>query len=730
MRITLLAFAAWLTQSTLAFGSGWVTTTLAARADIFLSRMSMARDGENNFYVAYRDLDGGSLKFADNTRGVWRTATIAGGGEDASIAVDAAGHAHVSYRSGSTLYYATNASGDWETSALAGSAYMSDIALDPAGKVHISYFDQSSYRLRYATNASGDWVFTTVDDTLDSDSGYTSIGVDTYYYAHISYSFGNYYDEETHYELKYATNSSGSWAAFTVNSSGHIGRDTSLALDSSNYVHIASFETEWRSLQYTTNASGDWVTETADPGTSASLGYRPSIGVDSDDKAHISYYNASGWHLKYATNASGSWTQQTLDPYSGANIGYNSSLVVDSDDYIHIAYDYNHQYLKYIRNTTGSFDLFDAYVIDGTEDPVGLWTSLALDAEGYPHVAFQNTYHLRYGYPDQGVWFVDQAVNGGNVGSYANLVLDGSGAPAIAYYDAMAYDLNLASFAPGTSWVVSTLDGFMKGAISMTGDAAGNLHLCYKNDDNWGTYPLTAMTNETGTWGTTVLWDESHYGYSNSIAVDSRDIEHIAWYYNNAGGTERLNYATDASGSWANTQIDNAVGNVRIGGCCSVAVDTYYYAHISYYDADGGNLKYATNASGSWATQTLFSDGNTGLYNSIALDGSDHAHVTYYFATAGCLMYATDASGSWVQETVDAAAGTGLYTSLALDADGLPRVSYYDLTHGRLKFAYLVLPSPTPSPTPEGYKTPTPSPSASPSPTPTRSPVPTPSAVP
>ena len=59
----------------------------------------------------------------------------------------------------------------------------------------------------------------------------------------------------------------------TVDSSGYVGEDTSIALDSENKAHISYEDIEDitnADLKYATNASGSWVITTVD--SSGSIG--------------------------------------------------------------------------------------------------------------------------------------------------------------------------------------------------------------------------------------------------------------------------------------------------------------------------------------------------------------------------------------------------------------------------------------------------------------------------
>ena len=90
------------------------------------------------------------------------------------------------------------------------------------------------------------------------------------------------------------------WTTEVVDSSGDVGRHTSIALDTSDNAHISYIDFTNRELKYATNTTGSWVTETVDSSGSAGFFYT-SIAIDTSDNAHISYFDDTNDDLKYTT---------------------------------------------------------------------------------------------------------------------------------------------------------------------------------------------------------------------------------------------------------------------------------------------------------------------------------------------------------------------------------------------------------------------------------------------
>ena len=142
------------------------------------------------------------------------------------------------------------------------------------------------------------------------------------------------------------------WNIHTIDDSVGIQWSTSIAVDSYNKVHIGYNDNINHLLKYATNKSGSWQTYALD--SQGYAGAFPSIAADSEGNMHISYLDGS--HLGYITNKTGIWQEDVVDTDGGSY----TSLAVDLDDNIHISYENpdfmtDIEYLKYATNETGEW---------------------------------------------------------------------------------------------------------------------------------------------------------------------------------------------------------------------------------------------------------------------------------------------------------------------------------------------------------------------------------------
>lgn len=344
--------------------------------------------------------------------------------------------------------------------------------------------------------------------------------------------------------------------------------------------------------------------------------------------------------------------------------------------------------------------------------------SLALDAAGYPHIAY-GLDHLYYIYYDGIVWHRETVDGAPSVGRHASLALDGAGQPHIAYCDDDNVAIKYAHYS-GSSWQVVT--------VANTGDA---------QDFCWH----TSLSLDTSDWPHIAYFDwidlrtkYAHFdgaawqiqsvgeigGSNPSLALDGLDHPHLT--YTPVGGG--LGYTYYNGSTWINTTVDAA----QAWEGSSLALDTQGWPHISYgkryarfdgttwltetipgifscsptslaLDSSGRphigcgggsyfSLTYAHFDGEGWQVETV---GDNGEDVSLALDAQGRPHLSSRISIGGdayMLQYARRDAG-WQVETVDQGGGSvGEYNSLALDAAGHPHVSYWDRGNWTLKYAH------------------------------------------
>ncbi len=156
-----------------------------------LRALSLGVEGNGTAHLAYAGAapDYG-LQYATNRSGAWSYSAIAAGQIGGlSLAVDANGTAHAVFVDDEQrIHHARReSSGAWTVELIDDtySPYTPSLALDAAGNAHVSYF-VSSYggELRYATHSDGAWRVVRVDAAEYSD---TALAVDLHDGIHISY---------------------------------------------------------------------------------------------------------------------------------------------------------------------------------------------------------------------------------------------------------------------------------------------------------------------------------------------------------------------------------------------------------------------------------------------------------------------------------------------------------------------------------------------------------------
>ena len=227
---------------------------------------------------------------------------------DIHMVIDDNDHIHLAYTTytswDETLVYMNYDGTTWTDTVVSNSAHFGPIgiAVDSNNHPHISYAldgsDQCGVGLRISSYDGSSWRYTNVDQGANRGCE-SAIVIDESDHMYIAYQ------DRSSSKLKIATDKSGSWDSYLVDTGTSLsnlypGYMTSMVMDQQGQFHIAHFDEKEDDLRYSTGApNSQWTTTIVD--ATGHTGRDPSIAVDAADQPHIVYHTWSGQNLKYAT---------------------------------------------------------------------------------------------------------------------------------------------------------------------------------------------------------------------------------------------------------------------------------------------------------------------------------------------------------------------------------------------------------------------------------------------
>lgn len=326
--------------------------------------------------------------------------------------------------------------------------WYSSIALDAFDYAHISYFDAPSNALKYAYWTGSEWEIQTVDTGISPDEldGSTSIAVDSQGFPHIAYSTEHGNPGDT---IRYAYWDGAVWQKTDVVDNGWSLIFCSLALDSSEYPHICWCHDTGNALKYAYWDGINWQITSVEE--SMCTGYCSSIALDSSYYPHISYIDAWNGLLKYACWDGIDWEIVSVDSpgYYGFE-GIDTSIAIDSLDLPHIAYTYwNTDDLRYAHYNGIDWEIttVDNQGITGKEP------SIAVDSLNHPHISYRSASPsgLIYARWTGSDWEHTTVDDNDNVGQQSSIALGTLDNPHISYGIGGTSTLEYAWYDPGLS---------------------------------------------------------------------------------------------------------------------------------------------------------------------------------------------------------------------------------------------------------------------------------------
>jgi len=358
-----------------------------------------------------------------------------------------------------------------------------------------------------------------------------------------------------------------SWTVITLESGAAFGEYVDIKINSLGNPRISSFDSANEDLLYSfcdsdCTSALNWTTVSLD--TVNTVGKNTSLALDSSNNPRISYQDNNNSDLKYTScdascGTPGNWTGTTID---NAGIGLvATSLTLNSLDNPRIAYqdtlNSNLMYAEYTGSGTEiSCDDNNWTCSDIDTDDAGYFLSLALDSSNNPRISYKGTIDadLRYAQfvgggggsgcanPDWTCITVDSSVTG----EFTSLKINGSDNPRLSYYDAAAGGLYYA-FCDSTctsalNWTTVVVhSGVSIGQYtSLELDSSNNPRISYL-DGTAGDVKYASCDTSCGTaenWTKESIDTGTAY---TALALDSSDDPHVAF-------TSSLSYATASAG--------------------------------------------------------------------------------------------------------------------------------------------------------------------------------------
>ena len=306
-----------------------------------------------------------------------------------------------------------------------------------------------------------------------------------------------------------------------------------------------------------------------------------------DGTLHLAWFDSTDLTLKYAARRpDGLWGRtQIVDP-DGPLMGQYVSLAVDEGGVPSVAYfDGNRGDLRFASYRPEGWQ---TQVLD-TRQSVGLYPSLAFDADNRPTIAyyFRGTDRARDGdlrtvHYDGTRWAITTVDREGDVGRSPDLKIDSQGRLNIAYDATAAGQLKFARRSTGGAWSVEVADaGPTLGTafISLQLDRFDRPSVSYYDA---GPADLKYAARSNNVWRTEVVSRRGPQGLYTALQLDRDGVPTIL-YYNRRD--DLLMSASGGFGKWRYDVLD-AGGGRYVHATPSDPRDLASDATYAYYDND------------------------------------------------------------------------------------------------------------------------------------------------
>ncbi|MBD3271462.1 MAG: hypothetical protein GF384_02845, partial [Elusimicrobia bacterium] len=340
-----------------------------------------------------------------------------------------------------------------------------------------------------------------------------------------------------------------------------------------------------------------WDTETVE--TVGNVGIFCSLELDNKKNPHIAYYDDGPARLKYARWNGSAWDITTFQDIAAFDI----DLVIDNEGYAHLSFMQWHgapeSALYYIREDASGWGT-PIELDRGTY--MGRYSSIALDPNGYPHIAYHDglNRNLRYVFKNQAGWQTPVNLDKDPLWIHGDIdtdiEIDSKGAVHVSYFSYYGNESKVHYLTnngnPGGPWaktVISNMSIYASSFNDLAVDHHDNVHIVFFDPQHQGLF-YRKKDSQTLKWEEQDLVDFSDDNcVYMSLTVDYNDMPHVA--YSIQQMTQKLCYAYyDGVRFVVDRNVDSGMFAFS-----SMALDVNENPHIAYYDERAKDLKYAFN---------------------------------------------------------------------------------------------------------------------------------------
>jgi hypothetical protein len=290
----------------------------------------------------------------------------------------------------------------WQTEQVGGTGEFISLAIDGTSSLHVSFTNAGRLVYGFRAANSAKWFEMAIANNV---VGYTAIAVDNSDRPHLCYT--------THETLRYAHWDGKRWFFQQIApNSGQIAYTCSIAIASDGTPNIIWYQLSLAGvggffhLKHAALRDGAWQARTVD--LAAETGKWNSLRLDAEGNPHVSYSAHAIGEQRYASWNGKSWSISTIEARATSKTnalhpGYGNSLVLTSNGQPLVSY-MDETRLKFARQRSDAgWSVEEVDYISGI-DWQDYKSSLVLDDDGNPHIAYQASGALKHAYFDGKEW--------------------------------------------------------------------------------------------------------------------------------------------------------------------------------------------------------------------------------------------------------------------------------------------------------------------------------------